>query len=71
MPRTITVPVFIGVLKASADRPEPEIRTVVSDTPRGGRDFDKFRWFRSTVDITVPDEATTVPSTPAVPVPPP
>ena len=69
MPRTITVPVFVGVLRATADRPEAEIRTVVSDTPRGGRDFNKYRWWRSTIDINVPDEATPVPSTPATPVP--
>ena len=65
MPRTVTVPVFIGVEKASADSADPRI--VVAEAPRGSRDFDKFKWFRSTVDITVPDIATAVPSTPATP----
>lgn len=68
MARTITVPVFIGVLKQSADQPEPDI--VVAEKPRGSRDFDRYRWFRSTVDVTVPDIAVTVPSTPATPVDP-
>lgn len=66
MARTVTVPVFIGVLKASADAPEPQI--FVSKEPRRGKDFDQYKWFRSTVDITVPDIATAVPSTPATPV---
>jgi hypothetical protein len=67
MPRTITVPVFVGVLRSTADKPEAEIETVVAEEPRS-RDFNRYRWWRSTVDINVPDEATPVPSTPATPV---
>jgi hypothetical protein len=66
MPRNVTVPVFIGVLKATADSADPRI--VVAKEPRAGNDFDRYKWFRSTVDITIPDLATVVPSTPATPV---
>jgi hypothetical protein len=65
MPRTVTVPVFIGVLKATADSPDPKI--IVAEAPRGSRDFDRYKWFRSTVDIDIPDIATRVSSTPATP----
>lgn len=67
MARTVTVPVFIAVLKVSAEDARPQI--VVTDEKFGGRKFNDYLWFRSTVDIDIPDVVTAAPSTPSTPEP--
>lgn len=67
MPRTVTVPVFIAVLTASAEDARPQI--IVTDEKFGSKRFTDYLWFRSTVDIVIPDVVTAVTSTPPTPVP--
>jgi len=67
MPRTVTVPVFIAVLTATAEDARPQI--VVTDAKFGNKRFNDYIWFRSTVDISIPDIVTPATSTPSTPEP--
>ncbi len=67
MPRTVTVPVFIAVLAATAEDARPQI--VVTDEKFGSKRFNDYIWFRSTVDIVIPDVVIAAPSTPPTPEP--
>jgi len=67
MARTVTVPVFIAVLTASAEDVRPQI--VVTDQKFGNKRFNDYIWFRSTVDIDIPDVVTPAVSTPSTPEP--